>query len=308
VSEATIRIAYDGEALRSGAMDVRDLAPALIALSDLLDESSKLLNGKDTAVQLRVRSDFKGGSFEIRLEVVQTFAAKIIQLFNSSEVTGALNLAAALGLVGGATAGLVKLVKWLRGRPVKKIEIVDQAMVRIIIEGDSIIVESRVARLLNDVGIRRILFRILAPLERDGVDTFEVRSEQGETIERITREDLPAYAPPQPAAEVVQEIVSNNYNQAFTLVNVAFRDGNKWRVSDGQNTLNVTIADEAFLARVNNHQVGFLKDDTILCEVSTKQTIGGSGLTTEHTIVKVHEHRHQMRQQVFEFPPPPEKL
>ena len=68
MNEAKIRIAYDGEALRTGTMNVRDLAPALIALSDLFEESNKVLNDKDSAVQLRVQSDFRTGSFDVGVQ------------------------------------------------------------------------------------------------------------------------------------------------------------------------------------------------------------------------------------------------
>ena len=51
VSNLTLCIAYDGEEMRESEspnmMNVRDLAPALIAFSDLVEETNKLLHGND---------------------------------------------------------------------------------------------------------------------------------------------------------------------------------------------------------------------------------------------------------------------
>lgn len=46
MSRATLTIAYDGQALRDNAMDVRDLAPAMLGLGQLFDAANSALNGE----------------------------------------------------------------------------------------------------------------------------------------------------------------------------------------------------------------------------------------------------------------------
>jgi len=75
VPDADLQILYDGEALRTGSMDVRELAPALLALGDLCERTNKLLNGDDTKVALHVHADFKRGSFQVHVDLVQAQAA-----------------------------------------------------------------------------------------------------------------------------------------------------------------------------------------------------------------------------------------
>jgi hypothetical protein len=48
-------------------MDVRDLAPALMAIGDLFSVANELLNGTGAEVRVNVQSDFRRGSFEINL-------------------------------------------------------------------------------------------------------------------------------------------------------------------------------------------------------------------------------------------------
>ena len=90
MSTETFTIAYDGVALRDGAMDVRDLAPALLALGQLMDAANANLNGSAAHIQLQVKATEKG-SFKIAFDLVQDWH-QVIQIFSTPEASGATNL------------------------------------------------------------------------------------------------------------------------------------------------------------------------------------------------------------------------
>src|SRR5690606_6815674 len=66
---ARFHLVYDGPALVQHQMDVRALAPALLAMSDLVERANELLNGDNAKVSVNVNASFKSGSFGIDLEL-----------------------------------------------------------------------------------------------------------------------------------------------------------------------------------------------------------------------------------------------
>ncbi|MBE6440990.1 MAG: hypothetical protein E7022_01495 [Desulfovibrio desulfuricans] len=62
MSQKTLHIAYDGPALDTHEMDVRELAPALLAFSDMFEEANAVLNGDRAKISLNVKGSFKTGS------------------------------------------------------------------------------------------------------------------------------------------------------------------------------------------------------------------------------------------------------
>jgi hypothetical protein len=52
-------VVYDGPALAEHAMDVRDLAPALLAIAETLEEANTVLNGNRAQVRVQVHASFK---------------------------------------------------------------------------------------------------------------------------------------------------------------------------------------------------------------------------------------------------------
>jgi len=83
---------------------------------------------------------------------------------------------------------------------------------------------------------------------------------------------------------------------ALSIRSLAFQEGNKWRLFDGQNTITATIDDKDFIHRVDQNLIRFAKGDILVCEVRTiqKQTI--DGLKADHIVLRVEEHKQAQAQ------------
>lgn len=53
MAKARFQLAYDGPSLRRGTMNVNELAPALLATADLLQEANHRLNGDKATVSVK---------------------------------------------------------------------------------------------------------------------------------------------------------------------------------------------------------------------------------------------------------------
>lgn len=95
---------FDGEALKSGQIDVRDLAPSLLALADLIEEASNLANGQNTKINIQVKSDFRKGSFLVDLVSSVSHYQNLVDFFNSDEAQAWATVA---GMVGISGAGIL---------------------------------------------------------------------------------------------------------------------------------------------------------------------------------------------------------
>src|SRR5713101_3323165 len=114
VSSAVLSITYDGDLVRTGLMDVQELAPALMASSTLIQKANTLLNGSTTSISLKVRSDFQRGSFLVNFVVDQSLLEQAKNLLlahpgikDAKEILETIFFYAGLPLT--ATASLFKL-------------------------------------------------------------------------------------------------------------------------------------------------------------------------------------------------------
>jgi len=194
MSSAAFRIAFDGEALASHTMDVRDLAPSLLGLGEIFVEANRLLNGKDVKLEIHVTPNIEEHCFDIGLEILQSWEA-IKKLLGSDDVTAAkelidwLLLNKVIATVG--VGSLLLLYQKIKGKkPVSIITFKDDngnPLYRYQFDGeDDQILDEKLHKLYESNKIRSQLGRLLRPIvQRPGVDEFTVY-EQGEKAQGST--------------------------------------------------------------------------------------------------------------------------
>lgn len=295
-------IKYDGPALSSHQMDVRDLAPALIALSSLLEESNRALFPDSSQVRVNVNGTFKGGSFGIDFVALQSIKEQVVSIFSGQEATAAANLLAILdglgmvGVSGAAGGGLIALIKWLRGRKPSAVRIVGDTTVFEITTSEEIEtmeVDLATGKLYQSRIVRQALAKVVKPLETEGIDFFACgRDSKAEAV--VTKEEANYFAVAASDADVVSDTVSER--TLLQIESAVFKDGNKWRFSDGgSHAFFAEIKDEAFLARIDAGQERFGKLDVLIVDLRRVQSISDTGLKSEYIIVHVHEHKEPLQ-------------
>ncbi|MDR1152247.1 MAG: hypothetical protein LBK72_07205 [Bifidobacteriaceae bacterium] len=286
MSQGQFRIVFDGPALETHTMPVRDLASALLALSETFGEASRLLAPEAPPPALNIRAT-DGGSFDVSLILVEGREAleTLGQALAGTPVTAVVNTATLAGFVWQSMG----VIKWLRNRRVAKAEPALRAgQTRITLaDGTSLDVGSEAVRLVQSVEYREHLEEFVRPLERDGVESLRVVDR--ETTVTINADEQRLFTAPTPPAE---EELNSTKRQTWVQVVGIELDYRKWRFTEGESRITAPIEDIAFRTRIDNDEVTFGKGDLLHVELRTRQYRDRSGaIKAEYGIVKVIEHR-----------------
>ena len=285
-------IKFDGPALAAHTMDVRELAPALIALSDLLEQANKAADPQAAEVRVSVSGDFKGGSFGVDLIAVQSVARQLVSMLSGGEATATANLLGilgGLGLLGGG--GVIGLIKWLRGRQPSRVRIDGERTVFELTDAhatETFEVDLVAGRLYQSRVVRQQLAKVLRPLERPGIDVFAC-ARDGVTQAVVTSQECAWFAQAAAEADMVSDAVQSGV--LLQVESAVFKDGNKWRFHDGSTAFAAEVTDPDFLARIESGAERFGKGDILVVDLRRVQYVVDSALRTECTVVRVIEHR-----------------
>jgi hypothetical protein len=287
---AAASIAYDGEALRDGTMDVRELAPALLAVGSLCERANKLLNENRASVTVRVRATEKG-SFRILIELWQSLPDQVKEFLTGDGVTRANDILTFLGFVGGGvTTSVLAYLKWKKNRKVQREEQLADGGVRIEINNTFIDLRQEVYILANDLEIREEWGKTLIPLDRPGIDTFEVRS-GSETVERVDKSEVEYIRPSEELEGEGQPAAHESTSEAaLIVVKPALREGLKWDVARDSRSakFSAEMKDTEFLERVRRHAETFGMGDVLVVDLRTRTFFTPQGgVRLEYEIVRV---------------------
>lgn len=285
-------VSFDGPGVEAGRIDVRDLAPALLSLGRLIDAANLAVFGDKQPIRLDAKA-VSEGSFEIFLEAVKPFWATITSFLDDKNVEHAKALLEWLGILGlpVVPASLVAVYRFLNGRKPQKVARAENGQFLIELEGKRLLVPLEVMRLYQDIAVNKSFSELLNTTEGGAIDKISFRPE-GNPITNptlsLTQEDRPAFTIEEPPATV---LLDDTRKIALSIRSLAFQEGNKWRLFDGQNTITATIEDRDFIFRVDANAVRFAKGDVLICDVRSVQTQGRDGLKTEHSVLRVIEHK-----------------
>ena len=285
MSEATFRLAYDGDAVRDGEMEITDLAPALLGLAQLLKAAGRVLEGDDAEIGVRVKAT-REGSFDVWLNLIVNDAHAAWKFWRAPETQAAVSLLEFMGFSGTAAYGVVQVVRRLKGRLPRRVRTGADTVI-LEVDGDAFEVPEPVARLALDPPVRAALEKVVTePLGKEGIDRVSLGDVGvGPTIEKAEAEYFRAIG------TAGDDEFASRYTKAFTIVALSFKTGQKWRLNDGRSSPLVTVSDESFIAKVDAGEESFTKGDMLICEVVESSHRTATGFKSEYEIVRVVEHR-----------------
>ena len=293
MSQVDFVLTYDGPALRDHEMDVRDLAPAMLAVGEAFDALNALYNGKAAQIAVNVRAH-QPGCFKVAFDVVQ-MAKDATAFLSGTEMTAAANLLSVLfgGSLGG---GLLWLVRTLKGRKPERIERLSPGMFRLFIDDETYDIPVELLQAYQEVRVRRAIEGFVAkPLQKPGIDEVIFES-GGRVIEHVSKADAPYYRAPDLDSDVVVDDVRR---AAYTIRDLSFDEDGTWKLFDGANPIKVRLEDREFLERINNDEIRFAAHDVLVCAVHFVQRRTGKGLANEYTVLEVLDHIPAPRQLKF---------
>ena len=267
-------LVYEGEALNDHTMDARVLGTALVAADNLFRRANYLLNGHRTSASLQITAPQPGC-------VAIDFALQVTAHFTHDDFITARNIVAAIA----GPYGLIRAIKWFRGRKPNKAESSQQ---RVTIEsrhGDRTYMTPETFLLWQDMKLERLLSEVVRPVHQDGIDRAKFM--QGdEEMESVSTSELHWFSPLADDNIISDEVTI----EELELVTAHFETGLKWRFNDGQRTRGYAMLDAAFVEQAITGVRSFSAGDTFACDVRTVKTISETGrVLTDLGILKVHD-------------------
>lgn len=242
-------IRYDGPALGGHEMDVQDLAPALLALADIIQLANRKFNGTEADIKVLVNADVEQRCFMIDISLVQSFLDQAKGFLGTEHVKTAYDIAQWVGILSGGSVGLFQLLKFLRGAKSADaaLHIQNDGSGNIIVtgNGNTIVVPQQVYQLAQEPRAVEKAKAVMRPLANEGYESlaflngdhevFEVSSKEAEGIGEL---------PSKPLSDLPSESVSQIRGQV-RIKSAQYEGGAQWAFLWNGRAINAEMVDKA---------------------------------------------------------------
>jgi hypothetical protein len=284
MSKVSFTFRYAGEAVDDGLIDVRDLAPALLAIGDLCEQANFQVNGDDSRASVQIRA-VAPGSFMVDFYLVVRILGAVRKLFSSEAIRSAREI---FDLAKDA----IETTRELKGRKVEEVTELTDGSKRLSFEHKHTLdLSPQLYALLSRRPVQDDLDGIVTPLRTEGIDRFEIL-EEGAVVETVSVEDIASFETLSAVFPTQQEeppaiIAPSKIQGSFKVVTVSMDARKYWTLLNAGNFYNVKVDDKQLLALAREGHLGIEPGFIITAEIRSEIRFVRGQPKAEHHLVKV---------------------
>lgn len=282
VIDGQISLEYHGETIDLSGMNSYDVANYIIAFSNFAGVISKQAYGEKIKLDTSIRG-FRGDSFDIDFILhVSGIAAGI---FTS---TSPLSINDFIELIKDSITAWIHL-NGTAPKSINRTDINDNHNVFQLENqnGQMLYVTDSVINVITSPRAGEAAEQFIKKPLESGLHSVKIRSPHINEPVVIDQVDAPSFI----MIDMEKHISENIVKMGLLIESATFKEGNKWRFSDGQNSFFADIIDEDFLRRIDSGSERFGKGDMLIAEVRFTQSSSNGSLKMERAIIKVIDHQ-----------------
>lgn len=282
-------------------MDARLLGPAIVALADVCERANECVNEGRVQASVRIKGNFKTGSFEVIYELVQTLSDHARRLVGlDPAIIGPKEILSFIGLAGtvastGAVSALRLIRAWHETEPDIDLEASSDGKVSVKLKGKLYRVRREIVKLAQYPPLRTALGGLTRPLTEQSIDALEIRDtssrKTARVIDTITKDDAMALSAPVPDIAPVSaiETYSGKRVAVLQIVRAGLVGDVSWTFREGDEAglVSLAITDAEFLSERDRGEIAFRSGDFLHVEIEWQTTIGGQRHQLKQKIVRV---------------------
>lgn len=188
----------------------------------------------------------------------------------------------------GGVPGLIWLVKRLKGAQPEKVTEANTEELEIETKEGKFRIGKLTWRFYNSRLIRKSIHGVLKPLSQPGVESVKFIDQQ-QRISVVEKDDVRLFIPPEESKEQLLELpLRDTY---VNVVHMWFKDGHKWRFTEGSGEWTAEITDANFINRLVKGEVSIRASDFLKVRVKQTQFIQGTDISSVYEIIEVLDHK-----------------